>query len=196
VLAERGNPLHASGAIETEGRQVSGNWNRGPRWGVLAIGLLCGVFASSCSRAKIPEAKGTRLTLYPVKGSVEMNGKPLAGALLKFYPLRKFPEDASQILPQAWTQSDGTFTVSTYGDGDGAPKGKYRVIVRCQGPGLVRIDDPDLIPPPYNNPKMTKLIATVEEGENTLPPINLELTPEQAAKLTAQENPDESQAGS
>jgi len=164
---------------------VSGHFYRGPRWAILAIGLWCLVLASSCGKkSKIPEVKGDLLPVYPVKGTLEMNGKPFGGAALKFYPLARFPKDASQILPHAWTQEDGSFTVSTYADNDGAPVGRYRVTVRFRGAGPPRDDDRDLMPSEYSNAKMTRLTAKVDEGENSLPSFKIELAPEQAAKLT------------
>jgi hypothetical protein len=174
---------------------VIGHFYRGRRWAI-AIGLSCLVLASSCGKTtKIPEVKGNLLPVYPVKGTLEMNGKPFAGAALKFYPLTPFPSDASRILPHAWTQEDGSFTVSTYADNDGAPVGRYRVTVRFRGAGPPRDDDRDLMPPEYSNARMTRLTTKVEEGENTLPSFKIELAPEQAAKLMP-EVPEESEAGS
>jgi len=115
-----------------------------------------------------------------------MDGKPLVNATVIFHSVQRLPDDASRMIPRARTKEDGTFAVSTYGDSDGAPAGKYRVTVTWRGTGAGEDeeqrtdDDPNLIPPLYHNPKITKLRANVEEGENDLPPFEIK-TPQQHA---------------
>jgi hypothetical protein len=168
---------------------VSGQMSRGPRWAVIATGLCCLILASSCGGPKIPEIQG-KLPVFPVKGSVQMDGKPLSQAELTFYPVQPLPSGASKILPRARTQDDGTFSVTTYSDGDGAPEGSYRVTVTWRGTGTGEDeerrtdDDPNLVPPMYHNPRITKLRAKVEEGENTLPAFEINMVQQQASNGT------------
>jgi hypothetical protein len=151
--------------------QVSGYFSWRPRWAAVAIGLFCVAAASSCS--KVPVIKN-KLPVFPVKGSVVMDGKPLAGAEVIYYPARAgFAKEAAQNQPQAHTDTDGNYVLSTYADHDGAPAGDYRVTVRWRGEGMVRDDDRNLLPKVYSDKKITKLRAKVEEGENTIPPFEL-----------------------
>jgi hypothetical protein len=150
----------------------------------ITIGLCSLVLASSCGGPKLPEIQG-KLPVFPVKGSLLVDGKPVAQAQLVFHPTAPWPKDASQFLPRARTSDDGTFTVTTYADADGAPAGTYRVTVTWRGEGDEEQqrteDDPNLIPPMYHVPRLTKLRAQVEEGENTLPPFEVKITEQHAS---------------
>jgi hypothetical protein len=164
---------------------VRGSFRQGPsgiRCTTIAIGVCCLILASSCGRPKVPEIQG-KLPVFPVKGSLLIDGKPVGQAQLVFFPGTPFPKDASQFLPRARTNDDGTFTVMTYADADGAPAGNYRVTVTWRGAGDEQRtdDDPNLIPPMYHNPRITQLRAKVEEGENTLPPFEIKLSEQQAS---------------
>jgi len=159
---------------------VSGHSERGPRWAAIAIGLSCVVFASSCGRSKTPEIQG-KLPVFPVKGTLILEGKPLANADLVFHPTTPLPKDASQILPRGRTNEDGAFNLTTYYDNDGAPAGKYRVTVSYRGShqNLRTSDEPELMPSAYRSPRASVLRAEVQEGDNDLPPLEIKLTPEQ-----------------
>lgn len=165
---------------------MSGQFYRGRDGIVLAVGLSCVFFAASCGGPKIPQIQG-KLPVFPVKGSIQMNGKPLANATLMFVPTKPFPEGSSQLLPRARSKDDGTFEVSTYADNDGAPAGTYRVAVTWRGAGTGEDDerhtddDPNLIPASYHNPRSTRLRAKVEEGENNLQPFDLKVGEQQAS---------------
>jgi hypothetical protein len=163
---------------------VSGHSEGGPRWAAIAMGLSCVVFASSCGRSKIPEIQG-KLPVFPVKGKLLLDGKPLANANLVFHPTTPLPKDASQILPHGRTSEDGGFALTTYSDNDGAPAGKYRVTVSYRGThqNLRTNEEPDLMPPPYRNPRTSVLRTEVQEGDNDLPALEIKLTPEQQQVL-------------
>jgi hypothetical protein len=159
---------------------VSGHSERGPHWAAIAIGLSSVVFASSCGRSKTPEIQG-KLPVFPVKGTLILEGKPLANADLVFHPTTPLPKDASQILPRGRTNEDGAFNLTTYYDNDGAPAGKYRVTVSYRGShqNLRTSDEPELMPSAYRSPRESVLRAEVQEGDNDLPPLEIKLTPEQ-----------------
>ena len=112
-----------------------------------------------------------RPPLYPVRGSLLINGKPAGGALLVLHPADgNF--DARGSRPRAKVQADGSFQVSTYQDGDGAPVGEYQVAV-------LWFDNPDSSNPwdklggRYANPKTTEIRVSVGEGENQWEPIEI-----------------------
>src|SRR5262245_26220115 len=64
--------------------------------------------------------------LYPVEGKVVFpDDTPLTAGTVEFGPVDK---DAL-LAPRGEIQADGTFRMSTFKEGDGAPGGEYRVLV-------------------------------------------------------------------
>jgi hypothetical protein len=170
-----------SAIVQRGSNQVSGHFSRRPSWATIAIGVFCLTLTSSCGRSKVPEIKN-KLAVFPVKGSLQMDGQPLSRAELTFHPVEgDFPEGAAKNLPRASTDGDGNFTISTYADNDGAPAGSYKVTVKWRGSDVRTDDEPNLIPPKYTNPRITQLRAKVEEGENTLPTFELKVSQQQAS---------------
>jgi hypothetical protein len=77
-----------------------------------------------------------------VKGTVTLNGKPLPGSAgVMFEPI------GGGKMATGSVQSDGSFVLKTYEDGDGAIVGKHRASVSPTIP-FVSEDAPD--PPPSN----------------------------------------------
>jgi hypothetical protein len=64
-----------------------------------------------------------RPTTVPVRGTVMLNGRPLEGATILFQPEAGTPG-------RAVTSSDGSFTLTTFEEGDGALVGRHRVAVK------------------------------------------------------------------
>jgi hypothetical protein len=60
----------------------------------------------------------------PVRGVVRYNGKPMCPGMLHFLPVGGEGKQAYAAL-----QQDGSFTVKTQGEGDGALPGVYKVTV-------------------------------------------------------------------
>lgn len=87
----------------------------------IAIGGL--LPAVGCGRSE-----ATRLAVYPVKGQVTLNGKPLSNALVVLHPKAATP--GSTTTPRATTDQNGQFEVSTYDSKDGAPVGEYAVTIQ------------------------------------------------------------------
>lgn len=83
---------------------------------ILVVGLACG-----CQQK-------ARIQTYPVSGSVTLNSKPVAGAIVTYVSGSESSPNASGT-----TESDGKFKLATYaGPGQvlsGAPAGDYKVII-------------------------------------------------------------------
>jgi hypothetical protein len=130
---------------------------------VALLVALVAMLATSCESNK-------RVPVFPVSGQVLFGGKPIPRALLVFHPAGE-----SSLRPLGAAEEDGSFTLSTYDDGDGAPVGEYIVTVEWRR--LATIDDdkppPNLLPAKYTNPKTSGLTARITEGDNVLPPIQL-----------------------
>jgi hypothetical protein len=67
-------------------------------------------------------------TTYPVEGMVRYKGvHPVVKADVLLIPLEATKD---QFVPKGTTDDKGNFKLSTYSPDDGAPEGKYKVIVR------------------------------------------------------------------
>jgi hypothetical protein len=87
---------------------------------------------------------GPRVSYAPVQGKVSLDGKPLAGVKVWFYPLTEGNTD----LPFATgtTDSSGVYTLTSNNGRDGAMVGKHRVVLNW--PVRERTDDRTRPPPP------------------------------------------------
>ncbi|MEW4453021.1 hypothetical protein AB1L30_10115 [Bremerella sp. JC817] len=127
---------------------------------------------SGCGTAEPP-----RLEVFPVKGTLHVNGKPAAHAELTFH--RKEPlQDASgrDLFPYAIVQDDGKFAVLTNADGDGAPPGEYAITVvwpKITIEGGEETFGPDMLRGRYRDPGTPVTTIVVTEQDNVIPPINL-----------------------
>jgi len=142
--------------------------NRIAKFFLLAIvaGLALGL--ASCHR-------GNDRPVFPVTGRVFFQGKPAEGARVTFVSLTD--NDPKKPKPGAQVGNNGVFRLSTYASYDGAPPGRYAVLIVYPSPSQ-KIDDenagPDLLQGRYADPKTTPLKAEIKEGTNDLEPFNLQ----------------------
>lgn len=115
---------------------------------------------------------------YPVSGQVLANGQPANGARVVFYHLSDWGERA--IVPEAWTEEDGSFVLETYSLKDGAPAGDYQVTVEWPAYGRGKRRGPDKFGNKYAKAETSGLTAHVEKGSNKLPPFELTISAAQA----------------
>ncbi len=123
---------------------------------------------------------GSRNT-YPVRGKVTYpDGSPMKGGAVMFEPQSvakaDAKSDASQlVMARGAIQEDGTFTLGTFGEDDGAPPGHYRVLVRPQvkkhGRGVDENApdpqwEPNQVHPKFQDFKTSGLEFTVEPRTN------------------------------
>lgn len=82
--------------------------------------LLCGLaLLSGCSGNNQPPT-------YPTTGVVHFEGKPMkGGGAISFVPV----SEQSGMPAGGAIAEDGTFVMSTYGEGDGSVPGKFRVTI-------------------------------------------------------------------
>lgn len=109
-----------------------------------------------------------RLPTSEVRGRVLIDDRPLAGAQVTFTPEKGRAATAK-------SESDGSYELGTYGNGDGAIVGHHRVTVVAREPGVE--DSPGapmmvrpgrtLIPAAYSNPATSQLeFNVVTDKEN------------------------------
>ncbi len=127
-----------------------------------AIALGCG----SCA------AGNSHPPTYPVQGFAFFEGKPVPGARIVFHSLEASGEAPR---PHAQVQADGSFRLSTYRAFDGAPAGRYAVIVYWRRPNPVDDEEegPNLLPVRYLSPDTAGLQAEVRPEANRLEPFYL-----------------------
>ena len=108
---------------------------------------------------------------YPVTGQLLVNGQPAKGAVV----ILRHKDDWGEktIVPMAWTEDEGQFTLSTYASKDGAPAGEYLVEVHWPGYKVGRNIGPDKLGGKYADPDKSGLTVLIEEQANELN-LNLE----------------------
>lgn len=114
---------------------------------------------------------GWKAKTYPAAGRVTINGVAPEGARVHLHPLGE-QVDSRNSSPWGVVQKDGTFTLSTYEKGDGAPPGEYKVTVRWP----FEPDKPDLgdrLGYAFTKPEQSRWQVTIKEGDNQLPPIEV-----------------------
>lgn len=88
--------------------------------------VLLGLAAVFCGCS---DSAPSRLKTIAVKGKLSRSGTPLGGAQVMLHPAASSSEQLASLRPNAITAPDGTFVLTTYEQGDGAPEGSYQVTV-------------------------------------------------------------------
>jgi major membrane immunogen (membrane-anchored lipoprotein) len=164
--------------------QVSVGTRRSSR--CLAVLAVPALLLTMASCGTVDDGLGKR---YPVSGTVTYNGKPLEKGDISFVS-----EDMTKNFGASGTITDGAYTLSTGGNGDGAAAGKYKVTVKAKEEYVSKAqadfqkesgkDNPkfpphyiakaaaaakSLIPAGYGDVRTTNLTAEVKEGSNSIP---------------------------
>ena len=115
-----------------------------------------------------------RMEVFPVKGQVSFRGEPATGAFVVLHPAAAWPDVPK---PTGKVAQDGSFQLTTYEEGDGAPPGEYAVTVEWRKLVNQAGDfsaGPNVIPPKYSQPQTSPLTVTINESPNDLPAIEIE----------------------
>lgn len=124
--------------------------------GILALSL------GSCS-GKRDYGKET----FPVTGQVYVDGQPALRLSVTLHDVKGFDPQVPAI-PKAVTKEDGTFAVSTFEAGDGAPAGEYvATFVWGELRGMSIDTDIDKLEGKYSDPQKSEFKVTVTEGQPT-----------------------------
>ncbi len=129
---------------------------------LLALPVL--LAASGCSR------EAPRVPVIPVSGKVIYQGKPPVGAQIVLHPVNA--AETSDVAPSVVVGSDGSFTITAYDPGDGAPQGDYVATIHWHkfvasegGAG------PNVLPKEYASPATSPVKVNVSGGPTQVPPI-------------------------
>lgn len=134
--------------------------------------LTAKISLAICLTALIVGCSNGNMKTAVVKGKITFNGKAVPIGTISFVPEGNKPAATGQI------QKDGSYELSTYGDGDGAVLGKHTVMiiaVDAQEGALPEDKNPvppAIIPDKYFNNQTSGLTANVEDKVNE---INFEL---------------------
>ncbi|HEX5269837.1 MAG TPA: carboxypeptidase-like regulatory domain-containing protein [Gemmataceae bacterium] len=128
----------------------------------LTVLLACGC---SGSRGDRPEA-------YPVAGRLLIDGEPAAGARVQLSAVGN--ERLAALSPHAVAEADGSFRLTTYRTGDGAPAGRYALTVTWPGrPQRGHEEGPDRLHGRYANPLRPARTVEIAAAKNDLGTIQL-----------------------
>jgi hypothetical protein len=130
------------------------------RW--LVVLFAVSSFCCGCSN---------RLATYPVKGQLKFED----GSVVKFGEI-EFYNAEHRINARGKINRDGSFTVSTFQEGDGAVAGTHQVVImqhlmtplvaRAATESKVNHDHGRLIHQQYNDYRTSELECTIQAGEN------------------------------
>lgn len=121
--------------------------------------------------------------IYPVEGTLFVEGKPAVGAQVIFHPVEEFNESTCRAI--AVVGADGRFTLRTLDNRHGAPAGKFAVTVAWHRPlkpgeDLSSDEAASLVPPRFEKPHTTPLrvrirpkVADNETAVVELPPLHV-----------------------
>lgn len=131
-----------------------------------SVGLLP---LAGCGTGKLP--------LYQVSGTILVDSKPAAGAMVIFCPVEgSSSPELQKERPFGMTGPDGKFKLTTFLKDDGVPLGEYKVLVQWVNSAPAydeRADRSDRLRGRYMNLATTPLAATVTEETVDLPPFDL-----------------------
>jgi hypothetical protein len=146
------------------------------------LGIAFAVIISGCGGSENAE-------VFPAQGLVTFNGKPMSGGgAISLIPVTsQHGKNAGGII-----NSDGTFVLTTYVEGDGAMAGSFRVIINqttSQEPDyggdsdaagaatakeVKTVTSSDVIPTIYSDPVSSPIEIRIEAKEMNELTINLE----------------------
>jgi hypothetical protein len=134
---------------------------------LLIVAFLC-VLSVSCSNEK----RIVKKPVFPISGTLTVNQKPADQAKVIFYPanVAEQKEEWPFGYPNAMTDAEGNFKITTYGKDDGAPEGDYLVLVSWnEGSGE---NVKDRLKNKYSDPKSAKQKVQVKADN---PPLQIKL---------------------
>jgi hypothetical protein len=117
----------------------------------------------------------TRVPVFPVSGTVSFKGETPVGAQIVLHAVNR--STASDVAPVGTVKADGSFAITAYEPGDGAPQGEYvatvewfRLITKGEGAGA---RGPNVIPKEYASPMTSPIRVSVNSGPTQVPPIEI-----------------------
>jgi len=140
-----------------------------PRFLILPLSIA-GLIVGGC-------ADSSRMKVYPVSGKVLYKGEPAVGAEIAFFGLDEELATPAAPFPKAVATADGSFSLSSYAPGDGAPTGNFAVTIVWKKSAAadpeIRETARDVLRGRYASPESSGLAAKVQPRNNELPVFEL-----------------------
>ena len=127
-------------------------------WGVLGLMSLASLLGCG-------GGAGADLATGKVSGKISAGGQPVTGGELTFAPIGAGKNGSAKV------GADGTFTVSTYGQGDGAVIGKHKVTFTppaVEAPPVPAGGHTATPASPYAGMAPKEAEITISKGDNTV----------------------------
>ncbi|HTN02121.1 MAG TPA: carboxypeptidase regulatory-like domain-containing protein [Planctomycetaceae bacterium] len=120
--------------------------------------------------------------VYPVTGSVFVDGEAAKGAVVMFHPLPIQTGRFDMIRSRGTVNENGRFQLTTFQTDDGAPEGEYAVTIYWPGKRTGKPDPndensdlpPDRLGLRYNDPATSKIRVQVTGPETSLESFELD----------------------
>lgn len=136
---------------------------------ILSLGCLA-VFCAALTGCSKTKSEG----IYPVRGTVLVDGEPAEYANVLFVPKDPDGQRASGVVGE-----DGEFQLTTMREFDGAAPGEYLVTISWAKPKNPDVGEPDfgpeLLPKKFQDPAQSELHVEIQASMNELEPFELKL---------------------
>ena len=119
-----------------------------------------------CSQEKLP------IPTQQISGRVLYDNKAAEGVAIYLGPIQAPTIPDIPANPHGVTDKDGRFSISTYGENDGAPKGKYQLLMMWVDESSTLESKPERFFGWYDSVN-SKIMVDITDGENTIPDIKV-----------------------
>lgn len=119
-----------------------------------------------CSQEKLP------IPTQQISGRVFYDNKAAEGVAIYLGPIAAPTIPDIPANPHGVSDKDGRFSISTYGENDGAPKGKYQLMMIWVDENSKLESKPERFFGWYDAVN-SKIMVQIKEGENVLPDIKV-----------------------
>ena len=123
--------------------------------------FFCLLFLGACGGHK-----GYRKPTFPVTGTVYVDGQPADQLQVTLHDVKGM-DSKHPTLSSAYTDTEGKFTLNTYGIGDGVPEGEYKVTFMWGQSNTLSMQygGPDKLNDRYTLPEKSEYRVKVEKGK-------------------------------
>ncbi|MFZ4609971.1 MAG: hypothetical protein ACOYNM_09150 [Gemmataceae bacterium] len=124
------------------------------------------VILVGCSQEKLP------IPTQQISGRVLYDNKAAEGVAVYLGPIQAPTIPDIPANPHGVTDKDGRFSISTYGENDGAPKGKYQLMMMWVDENSKLESKPERFFGWYDSVN-SKIMVDITDGENVIPDIKV-----------------------
>jgi hypothetical protein len=124
------------------------------------------VILVGCSQEKLP------IPTQQISGRVLYDNKAAEGVAVYLGPIQAPTIPDIPANPHGVTDKDGRFSISTYGENDGAPKGKYQLMMMWVDESSKLESKPERFFGWYDSVN-SKIMVDITDGENVIPDIKV-----------------------